>query len=267
MTASILIANRVVDFIVLVGVLGLMYISLYLAKMGKLPKIRAIPAFEAIEEGIGRAVEKGSFVHYTTGSHQFFGQSSGGSAEMMASLGLFAYIAELSVQKGAKFISSVPYPEILAIESATLRSIYTNAGLEYSEDQSLRYMPIVSSNAPYAAGVAGFFERERPATNFMLGPFFFEALVIPEAGNKVGAFQVAGTSSVGYTAFFIGCCDYVTIGEELYALQALATKDPIQTGSLRGNDLNKIWIIALIIIGVVLTMAGMGPAFKKILMP
>jgi hypothetical protein len=264
---SIIVNGRVVDLIIFLVIMISMYLTIQQAKTGKAVKIRALPAFDAIEEAIGRAVEAGRPVHYTTGTHSFQGQTAGGSSALAAGLSLLAYIADLSLSKGANLMVSCPYPEIYTIESDILREAYVRAGMaqEYSDEKNLRYVPLVSSCAPYAAGVAGWLQREKPGANFLLGPFFFESLIIAEAGYYAGAFQVAGTTSAGYSAFFLACCDYVLIGEELYAAQALATGDPIQEGSLRGNDVNRAWILALIVLGILATMIGLNSALNGLL--
>lgn len=267
MAEAILIPGKTVSLIVFLVIMVSIYLTMRNASKGKVPTIRTLPAYNAITEAVGRAVELGKPAHYTTGTHSFVGQTAGGSAALTAGLSLLAYISDICLSKGATLIASCPYPEVMTIESEILRSSYLKAGMEeeYSEVEHLRYVPIVSSCAPFAAGVAGWLEREKPATNFLLGPFFFESLIIAEAGYHAGCFQVAGTTSAGYSAFFVACCDYVLIGEELYAAAALATNDPIQAGSLRGSDVNRAWIIALILIGVVVTLLGMKPALMSLL--
>lgn len=264
---NVIVDGRLVDLIIFLIIMVSMYLTMQQAKSGTRIRIRSLPPFNAIEEAIGRAVESGRLVHYTTGTHSFQGQTSGGSSALAAGLSLLSYIMDQSIAKGAYLMVSCPYPEIYTIESDILRSGYVRAGMgaEYSDERHLRYVPLVSSCAPYAAGVSGWIEREKPAANFLLGPFFFESLIIAEAGYHAGSFQVAGTTSAGYSAFFLACCDYVLIGEELYAAQALATGDPIQIGSLRGNDLNRVWIIALIIIGVIAVLTGMKGALLGLL--
>lgn len=247
--------------------MAIIYYSMYASKRGKVPKIRTIAAFDAIEEAIGRAVETGGIVHNTTGSISFQGPSSGGSAAQMAGISILAYITNKCLDKGAHIVSSVPAPEIYALESTIMQEEFKKFGREseWSDDKFLRFVPKISNNAPYAAGVGGYLLREKPAVNFMFGPYYYEALVIPDAGRRAGCFQVAGTTSIGYTAFFIATCEYVCIGEELYGVQALATGDPMQAGSLRGNDLNKLWITILLIIGILATSIGAAPALLRLL--
>ena len=52
--------------------------------------------------------------------------------------------------------------------------------------------------------------------------------------------------------FFVTTCDYTLIGEELYAASAYLSKEPIQIGTLRGQDLGKAFILSVIGIGTLL---------------
>jgi len=51
-------------------------------------------------------------------------------------------------------------------------------------------------------------------------------------------------------------CDYTLIGEELYAAGASLSGDPIQMGSIRGQDAAKAIFFVLIVVGVILKLAG-----------
>jgi hypothetical protein len=51
-------------------------------------------------------------------------------------------------------------------------------------------------------------------------------------------------------------CDYTLIGEELYAASAYLSKEPIQIGTLRGQDLGKAFILAVIGVGTAVATIG-----------
>ncbi|MBH0184965.1 MAG: hypothetical protein HP477_05995, partial [Nitrospira sp.] len=56
--------------------------------------------------------------------------------------------------------------------------------------------------------------------------------------------------------FFVTTCDYTLIGEELYAASAYLSKEPVQIGTLRGQDIGKAIILSTIVIGTVLATIG-----------
>ena len=102
------------------------------------------------------------------------------------------------------------------------------------------------------AYVSGMMTREKPAACFYMGSFFAESLILAETGNSVGAIQIAGTANPSQLPFFVAACDYTLIGEEFFAASAYLSGQPDQLGSLKGQDVGKILVGIVIIIGVTL---------------
>ncbi|NBW40728.1 hypothetical protein EBR25_06965, partial [bacterium] len=78
------------------------------------------------------------------------------------------------------------------------------------------------------------------------------SLILAEAGQQVGAMQVAASVSPEQVPFFICTADYTLIGEELYASSAYLSREPVQLGSLAGQDVAKLIFVILIIAGVLI---------------
>jgi hypothetical protein len=95
--------------------------------------------------------------------------------------------------------------------------------------------------------------RERPATNFFIGHFYAESLVLAETGNATGAIQIAGTDSDAQLPFFITSCDYTLIGEELYAGSVYLSRQPLLLGALKSQDYAKLVLMAAMLVGIVLS--------------
>jgi hypothetical protein len=93
--------------------------------------------------------------------------------------------------------------------------------------------------------------RERPGAAFLFGSFAAESLVLSEAGQQVGARQVAASVSPEQVAFFICTCDYTLIGEELFGASAYLGRDPVQVATVAAQDRFKLLLVAIIAIGVV----------------
>ena len=100
--------------------------------------------------------------------------------------------------------------------------------------------------------------REKPATNFFLGMFWAESLILAETGAETGAIQIAGTDAIAQLPFFITACDYTLIGEELYAASAYLSREPMLLGTLKGQDWSKAVIALLLVAGVVLSLVSPG---------
>jgi hypothetical protein len=108
----------------------------------------------------------------------------------------------------------------------------------------------------YTAAVDGIMVRDKPATNFFMGMFYAESLILAETGAGTGAIQIAGTDALAQLPFFITACDYTLIGEELYAASAYLSREPLLLGSLKGQDLAKLVFMIMIVSGVILATVG-----------
>src|SRR5207237_7444233 len=102
----------------------------------------------------------------------------------------------------------------------------------------------------YAPAAVGIINRERVASNFRFGTFYAESLILAEAGNQVGAIQVAGTPTTTQIPFFVAACDYTIIGDEYYAGTAYLTREPVLLGSVFGQDRAKMLLIAIALAGI-----------------
>jgi hypothetical protein len=120
---------------------------------------------------------------------------------------------------------------------------------KFKEDY-VRYL--TEAQFGFAAAVNGIMVRERPATNFFIGRFWAESLILAETGAQTGAIQIAGSDSVLQLPFFVAACDYTLIGEELYAASAYLSREPVLIGSLKVQDYGKVATIVLLFILTIL---------------
>jgi hypothetical protein len=213
------------------------------AKRGAKLFLRRLPGVAAIDEAIGRAVEMGRPIFFTTGL-------CGVDPVLFACLGVIGHVARKAATYGARLFVPQNNPEVMAICQESVRQSYQAAGREDAYDSDcIRY--IAPQQFAFASGYMGMVHREKAAACFMFGVYAAEALVLAEAGQQVGAIQVAATVSNEQVPFFITTCDYTIIGEELFAVSAYLTREPVLLGSLRGQDFAKIIIFLLIIVGVI----------------
>jgi hypothetical protein len=108
----------------------------------------------------------------------------------------------------------------------------------------------------YCTAVLGIFLREKPAANFMIGAWYAETMLIAEGAAQIGAIQVGGTARLFQLPYLVVSCDYTLIGEEVFAGGAYLGKDPVQLGSLAGQDICKIICSVGIVAGVLARLMG-----------
>ena len=119
-----------------------------------------------------------------------------------------------------------------------MKSSYLDAGRPelYRQDDVFF---VTQDQFGYTAAVNGIMLRERPATNFYIGKFYAESLVLAETGNLAGSIQIAGTDEITQIPFFVAACDYTLIGEELYASSAYLSQEPPLLGTLKAPGLRQ----------------------------
>ncbi len=231
--------------IIITGLLVALFI--YRGRQGKSLYLRPIAGLQAVDEAIGRATEMGKPILYSAGR--------GGMSRpaTMASMNILGSVAEKAATYGTPLIFPNNDPVVTAVAQEVTREGYTKAGHPDDYKEENVYF-VTDSQFGYAAAVDGVMLRERPATNLFFGTFEAESLILAETGNSIGAIQIAGTDSSIQMAFFMVACDYVLIGEELFAASGYLSKDPQVIGSLKGSDISKVIIIALLIMGVILAL-------------
>jgi hypothetical protein len=233
---------------VLTCVLVIVFIEIAKRSKGK-TFLRRLPVFDAIDEAIGRATEMGKDVLYIMGGLDV------DDPQTVASMNILARVAERTASYGSRMNIPCIWPMAMSMARETVKESYLRMGKpdEYNEDD-IYYL--TTDQFGYVAGVDGIMMRDRPAANFYLGAFYAESLVFAETGYATGAIQIAGTAEVDQLPFFVVACDYTLIGEELYAAGASLSGDPIQMGSIRGQDAAKAIFFVLIVVGVVLKLVG-----------
>ena len=242
---SIFIEGARIKFAAIILVSITIYYYIDRARSGEKIYLRTIPGLKALEEAVGRATEMGKSVLFVPGI------SDMDQVETITGLNLLGHVAEHT----AKYETSLNVPVSKSIVMEAARDIckesYLKAGRPdlYSDDM-VHY--ISDEQFAYAAGVNGIMEREKPAACFYLGKFYAESLLLAETGNSIGAIQIAGTGSPSQIPFFVTACDYTLIGEEFFTASAYLSKKPELVGSIKGQDIVKLLVMATMVLSVVL---------------
>jgi hypothetical protein len=231
--------NILISLIVLSGII--IYFISQARKRGKDLFIRKIAGLQAVDDAVGRATEMGRPILYTTGL---------GSIDYIttiASLSILGEVARKVATYGTKLINPHYDPVVYTVAREIVKEAYTAVGRPDAFDVNSVYF-ITDSQFAYAAALDGIMLRERPATNFLIGYFYAESLIIAETGAATGAIQIAGTDAIPQLPFLVTACDYTLIGEELYAASAYISREPLLLGAIKGEDLGKVIIGGLLIL-------------------
>ena len=215
------------------------------ARSGEEIYLRTIPGLKAIEEAVGRATEMGKSVLFVPGISDL------DQVETITGLNILGHVAEHT----AKYETSlnVPVSKSIVMEAGreVCKEAYLRAGRpDLYYDDMVHY--VTEEQFAYTAGITGIMERDKPAACFYLGKFYAESLILAEAGNSIGALQIAGTGSYSQIPFFVTACDYTLIGEEFFVASAYLSNKPELIGSIKGQDIAKLLVMITIALTVVL---------------
>ncbi len=211
--------------------------------------LRRIPGLDAVDEAIGRATELGKPILYLTGAQDM------GAPSTLAAAVILGRVSKRVALYETELIVPHRNPIVMAVCQEITKQAYLEAGKPdaYKEDSNFF---ITDDQFSYTAAVDGIMLRQKPAANFFMGYYYAESLLLTETGASTGAIQIAGTDADHQLPFFVTTCDYTLIGEELYAASAYLSREPVQVGTLRAQDLGKAVILAVLALGTGLATIG-----------
>ncbi len=250
----LLFPGKAFPFAVLIGLfLVIYYLMTQAGKAKELPYIRKVAALDAIEEAVERSSEMNRPVMSGYGLDSF-------GPNTLAALSITGYIAKIAarthttlyVPAGGDIGTSIIYPQ--AVE--TVRNAYDDEGrIEDFKPENVIFLS--EDQFAWATGQIGLIHEKNIAAAAFTGLYGPEQLALSEEAESVGAIVIAGSGQNYQQTAVLACiADYVLIGEELYAAGAYLSKDPVEIGSLRGQDWGKIFVVGLIVVGAVVAIFG-----------
>lgn len=232
---------------VLIGLIyfGIVFYFISQAKKGAQLFIRKIAGLDAVDEAIGRATEMGRPILYLTGLDSL------STVSTIAAVNILGQVARKVADYDSQIIVPNRDPVVMSVCQEVVKEAYMDAGRPDAYNEANIYF-ITDDQFSYVAAIDGIMVREKPATNIFMGYYYAEALLLAETGASTGAIQIAGTDSLAQLPFFITTCDYTLIGEELYAASAYLAREPLLLGSLKAQDVGKMFLMVTLFLGVIL---------------
>lgn len=212
---------------------------------------RDIPAFTRLRQAVGLVVEDGSRLHVSLGHGAL---TTPQSASALAGLALLRRLADLT--------SAGDQPPIVTSGDATLAILSQDtlqAAAKFSEQAS--FDPTTGrltglTPFSYAAGAIPVIRDENVSANLLMGNFGVEVALLTDAVERENTFVLAGSDNLTAQAVIYASVQEPLIGEEIYAAGAYVESGPLDTASLTVQDILRWLIIAAILVGALLTLAG-----------
>lgn len=218
----------------------------------KTPSVfRDIPAFTRLRQAVGLVVEDGSRLHVSLGRGAL---TTPQSASALAGLALLRRLADLT--------SAGDQPPIVTSGDATLAILSQDtlqAAAKFSEQAA--FDPTTGrltglTPFSYAAGAIPAIRDENVSANLLMGNFGVEVALLTDAVERENTFVLAGSDNLTAQAVIYASAQEPLIGEEIYAAGAYVESGPLDTASLTVQDILRWLIIAAILVGALLTLAG-----------
>ena len=246
---GIFVEGRTSGFIALVILAILLWFFIRRAERGNIEVIRKLAPLEAMEEGVGRAIEMGRPTLVTYSFADSFDPAT------MVGLDTVRYLAKITAEKGGKLLVAVGAARTLPVARENYREGCIEGGAPEMFDEKNVYF-FTQQQWAYASGVMGLMQRERPATCVFIGPFLVEGIHLGIHSRRLETLAIGGNPSYSMGAFMFVTMDYVLFGEEIYAAGAYMSGDPVIISTLATEDVFK-WVFALItVIGSILMAFG-----------
>lgn len=241
------IEERFIMFFAIVFFSSMLLFFIRKAERGEEIFLRTIPGLKAVEEAVGRSTEMGKPVLYVPGI------SDMDQVETVAGVIVLGHVSKMTARYETTL--NVPVSRAIVMKAAreACKESYLMEGRpDIFQDDMVHYL--TDEQFAYAAGINGIMVREKPAACMYMGKFYAESLLLAETGNSIGAIQIAGTASQAQIPFFVTACDYTLIGEEFFAASAYLSGRLELMGGVKGQDMIKLVIIGIILLGVVLRL-------------
>jgi len=210
--------------------------------------LRPIAAFEALGKAIERAVEAGERVHVSLGTGSVIGPESAPAFAGLAALSRIARVTSMS-DRPAVVTAGDGAMAILARD--TLRSSYGESGSPNLYDPTSGRL-LGPTPFSYVAGLPSVLTNEGVSVHMLSGFYGFEAGLAAEFGERARAFVIGGTSEVQSQALLYAVARNPLLGEEVFASGAYLGAGELHKASLRTQDIIRIGLIVLIMLGVIM---------------
>jgi hypothetical protein len=250
-------------------VLGLGFVALFAVLIGLFTiqaarrpdahrPLRRIPAFDALPQTVGQAVETGRRLHLSVGT------GSLGDADTAATLAGLTMVDQLA---GAAAISDRPPVVTGADGAAVLLAQDTLRGVYARQNALARYDPEsaqVAGLTPLSFGAATttLQRDEAVAGTVLIGAVGSEAVLLAESAARVGATTLAGATTPAAQAMLFATADQPLIGEDVFAAGAYlgasggGTAPAAHRASLQAQDWVRLLIAGAILAGTLLSTAA-----------
>ena len=108
----------------------------------------------------------------------------------------------------------------------------------------------------YAAGAIAAIRDEKVSANVLMGNFGAEVALLTDAAERENSFVLAGSDDLTAQSLIYASAQEPLIGEEIFAAGAYVESGWLHSASLTVQDILRWVLVAIILAGALLTLAG-----------
>ncbi len=216
------------------------------------PTFREIPAFQRLQEAIGRAVEDGSRIHLSLGRGALVSPQN---ASALAGLSALRRLASLTSASDNPPVATAGEAGLAMLSQETLYSAHLASLAATAFDPTTGRLTGLTPFS-YAAGALPLLSDENVSSSVLLGNFGPEVGLLTEADERQGMFTLAASDSLPAQAILYASAEELLIGEELFASGAYLNAGPLHKSSLTVQDLLRWLVVIVLLIGFLLKLTG-----------
>jgi hypothetical protein len=194
-------------------------------------------------------VEDGTRLHVSIGKSSII---SPNNASGLVGLSMLERIGMLSSVSDRPPVVTSGDGTLAILSQDTLRAAYRIANVpeHYDQNQARLAGPTPFS---YVAGTLPVVHDERVSAHILVGNFGPEVALLVDAAEHRDAFVLAASDAFSAQAVFYATANEPLIGEELFAIPAYLQAGTIHQASLRVQDILRWVVIAVLILGALIT--------------
>lgn len=240
------------------GFLFTLLFAILIVALRKVPKdlagfqLRDIPAFARLSQALGLAVEAGRRLHISLGRGGVLGLPGASTFLGLSVLNRVARTASVSdfppVATSGESLQAI-------LSQDTLHNAYRVINTDNAFDPNTGQLTGLTPFS-FAAGALPVMYDQQVSVNVLAGSFGSEAGLLADAAERTGSTLLAGSETLSAQAIFFAATPDPLIGEELFAAGSYVQAGPAHTASLTAQDIFRILLIVIILIGAAAKLLG-----------
>ncbi len=212
--------------------------------------LHPILGMQRLRRAIGRAIEDGSRLHISIGKSSII---SPNNASALVGFDVLKRISILSSLSDRPPVATSGDGTLALLSQDTMRSAYRISNVPEHHDTTQARM-VGPTPFSYIAGTLPVAHDEHVSAHILVGNFGPEVALLTTAAESEDAFVLAASDSFSAQAVLYATASEALIGEELFAVPAYLQAGPIHQASLLAQDILRWILIAVLILGALVTL-------------